>query len=364
MGSLVHSELALDSRFSPKPCFPKPIGRFPTDVSQIRCVSDKILKLDDYLNRLLDEMKKIDAFKRELPLCMLLITEAIVVTQEELAQYKKLNSAPVLEEFIQKICTGGKDDKSEDSEGKDVSSRDKKNWMSSVQLWNSDDQNTDYNSKNLSTDADSNKTKKLGDEIIQPVREDLIDSGKNMGFVPFKGSPKLPVTEVGKKEMDELPVPGLSLCTPRINNSREVINPIGSSNSRTSSPATSNVQPSCKAPVQLQNARKQRRCWSPELHRQFINTLQHLGGPQVATPKQIREHMQVDGLTNDEVKSHLQKYRLHMRRVATKSTSQSLGTWASQELFGESLKQSNSPSGSPEGPLHLSRVSGEDEYDE
>ena len=118
----------------------------------------------------------------------------------------------------------------------------------------------------------------MGDEIIQPVRDDLNESGKNRGFVPFKGSPNLPVMEVGKKEMDELPVPGLSLCTPGINNSREVINPIGSSNSRTSSPARLPV--SCKAPGQLQNARKQRRCWSPELHRQFINTLQHLGGPQ------------------------------------------------------------------------------------
>lgn len=28
----------------------------------------------------------------------------------------------------------------------------------------------------------------------------------------------------------------------------------------------------------------------------------------VATPKQIRDIMQVDGLTNDEVKSHLQVY--------------------------------------------------------
>lgn len=28
----------------------------------------------------------------------------------------------------------------------------------------------------------------------------------------------------------------------------------------------------------------------------------------VATPKQTREHMKVDGLTNDEVKSHLQVY--------------------------------------------------------
>ena len=71
---------------------------------------------------------------------------AIIVTQEELARCKKLNSAPVLEEFIQKICTDDKDDKAEDSEGKDVSSRDKKNWMRSAQLC-------------LSTDADSNKTK-------------------------------------------------------------------------------------------------------------------------------------------------------------------------------------------------------------
>lgn len=29
-----------------------------------------------------------------------------------------------------------------------------------------------------------------------------------------------------------------------------------------------------------QNSRKQRRCWSPELHRQFINALQQLGGSQ------------------------------------------------------------------------------------
>lgn len=98
-----------------------------------------------------------------------------------------------------------------------------------------------------------------------------------------------------------------------------------------------------------QAQRKARRCWSPELHRRFVSALQQLGGSQskqqslfvicahrliersvphlirfhiscplerrvsnfsflvtVATPKQIRELMKVDGLTNDEVKSHLQ----------------------------------------------------------
>ncbi|CAA2993877.1 transcription factor HHO3-like [Olea europaea subsp. europaea] len=63
-----------------------------------------------------------------------------------------------------------------------------------------------------------------------------------------------------------------------------------------------------------QSERKARRTWSPELHKRFLQALEQLGGSHVATPKQIREFMKVDGLTNDEVKSHLQKYRLHPRR--------------------------------------------------
>ncbi|KAM0933107.1 putative transcription factor MYB-HB-like family [Dioscorea sansibarensis] len=62
--------------------------------------------------------------------------------------------------------------------------------------------------------------------------------------------------------------------------------------------------------------RKARRSWSPELHRKFLYALEQLGGSHVATPKQIREIMKEDGLTNDEVKSHLQKYRLHTKRPA------------------------------------------------
>jgi hypothetical protein len=31
---------------------------------------------------------------------------------------------------------------------------------------------------------------------------------------------------------------------------------------------------------QQQQARKARRCWSPELHRQFVAALNQLGGPQ------------------------------------------------------------------------------------
>ena len=39
--------------------------------------SQKLTKLYDYVERLEDEQRKIDAFKRELPLCMLLLNEGI-----------------------------------------------------------------------------------------------------------------------------------------------------------------------------------------------------------------------------------------------------------------------------------------------
>ncbi|KAF2565526.1 hypothetical protein F2Q68_00024796 [Brassica cretica] len=50
-----------------------------------------------------------------------------------------------------------------------------------------------------------------------------------------------------------------------------------------------------------------RRKWSEELHWRITDALQKIGGSQVATPKQIRDIMKVDGLTNDEVKSQLQR---------------------------------------------------------
>ncbi|KAG4403324.1 hypothetical protein GLYMA_01G086700v4 [Glycine max] len=92
---------------------------------------------------------------------------------------------------------------------------------------------------------------------------------------------------------------------------------IGKAPSSPPVPATSSTGPvrvENKKEEKGQAQRKQRRCWSQELHKRFLHALQQLGGADSATPKQIRELMKVDGLTNDEVKSHLQKFRLHTRR--------------------------------------------------
>ncbi|KAK9287250.1 hypothetical protein L1049_015663 [Liquidambar formosana] len=366
MGSIPH-ELSLDF----KPTYiPKTIIGFLRDLSTIGNVSEKFSKLEDYIKSLEDEMRKIDAFKRELPLCMLLLNDVIIYLKEESMQNRPSNIQPVLEEFIplKKNCD------EDNGIHKETDCKDKKNWMSSVQLWNTDDDYSTggctYNQKqNSKTDI-----KQREEEENRSAIEDPFQTCKNRGggraFLPFKGYSGFPVTPVRKEDKEELPVHGLSLVTPGIKSLREESGSSGSktSGSKAVSSSTHNGQSNLQTrpqPMQQPNSRKQRRCWSPELHRRFVNALQQLGGSQAATPKQIRELMQVDGLTNDEVKSHLQKYRLHTRRLpaapagpANQSVVVLGGLWMSQDQYGESSKQSSSQSGSPQGPLQLAGTTG------
>ena len=55
--------------------------------------------------------------------------------------------------------------------------------------------------------------------------------------------------------------------------------------------------------------------WTPELHMRFMNAVNHLGIKN-AVPKTILQLMNVEGMTRENVASHLQKYRLYLKRVA------------------------------------------------
>ncbi|XP_019416873.1 PREDICTED: two-component response regulator ARR12-like isoform X2 [Lupinus angustifolius] len=61
--------------------------------------------------------------------------------------------------------------------------------------------------------------------------------------------------------------------------------------------------------------KKPRVVWSVELHRQFVAAVNHLG-IEKAVPKKILDMMNVEKLTRENVASHLQKYRLYLKRIS------------------------------------------------
>uniref|UniRef100_M4DF62 HTH myb-type domain-containing protein n=1 Tax=Brassica campestris TaxID=3711 RepID=M4DF62_BRACM len=55
---------------------------------------------------------------------------------------------------------------------------------------------------------------------------------------------------------------------------------------------------------------KARLRWSSDLHACFVKAVEKLGGPDKATPKAVKDTMEVEGIALHHVKSHLQKFRL------------------------------------------------------
>lgn len=60
--------------------------------------------------------------------------------------------------------------------------------------------------------------------------------------------------------------------------------------------------------------KRPRLVWTPQLHKRFVDVVAHLGIKN-AVPKTIMQLMNVDGLTRENVASHLQKYRLYLKRM-------------------------------------------------
>jgi len=75
--------------------------------------------------------------------------------------------------------------------------------------------------------------------------------------------------------------------------------------------------------------KRPRLVWTPQLHKRFVDAVGHLGIKN-AVPKTIMQLMNVEGLTRENVASHLQKYRLYLKRVQGLSSE---GPSASDQLF-------------------------------
>lgn len=66
--------------------------------------------------------------------------------------------------------------------------------------------------------------------------------------------------------------------------------------------------------------KRPRLVWTPQLHKRFVDAVAHLGIKN-AVPKTIMQLMSVEGLTRENVASHLQKYRLYLKRMQGLSSS-------------------------------------------
>lgn len=328
----------------------------------------------EYLLALEEERRKIQVFQRELPLCLDLVTQTIEGMRSQMdsvvgaggggsEETVSDHGGPVLEEFMPLKPTGLSSSSSEDDadehdsshhhhehraagtadDGVDVDKNDEEaapgdpetaaargsssrrrvlpqpetkkampDWLQSVQLW--------------STQQQPPPSSQHQDELPLPCRPVALNACRKPGgaFQPFE-------KEKDKKEKPkQLPVPASSSATAAASSAvigdscdraggatdtdTAVNNKRGGGDTETSKGGAKDKEAQSSSQAA---GRKPRRCWAPELHRRFLQALQQLGGSHVATPKQIRELMKVDGLTNDEVKSHLQKYRLHTRRPNT-----------------------------------------------
>ncbi|PUZ68263.1 hypothetical protein GQ55_2G011800 [Panicum hallii var. hallii] len=299
--------------------------------------------VDACIRRLEEERGKIEMFRRELPLCARLLAEVIDVMKAEAGTKTK------------------SDRKAAVAAEEDGAAGDKSKWMSTAQLWTGDSGREDAESEKQDKGRSSPEAKSRGgDGAFLPFK--AVGSGAP-AFAPLCLRVDDKAADAGTPDLSLLSPPAIKSSPAAAGaaeeNRRQVVGfaqaaarAVAMAPSGPSLTLQSQPQQTAQQQQQQQAARKARRTWSPELHRQFVAALSQLGGAQVATPKQIRELMKVDGLTNDEVKSHLQKYRLHNRRAPGSAVvSQPIvlvgGLWIPQE-------QSSSQSGSPQGPLHFS----------
>ncbi|KAJ0252318.1 Transcription factor HHO5 [Hirschfeldia incana] len=209
----------------------KPLSQLLDEVSRIKDNDSKLSEIDLYVGKLEEERKKIDVFKRELPLCMLLLNEAIETLKEEASS-------------VMTMASNGKFDV---GEGVRSESDNKKSWMSSAQLWISNP-----NSQLQSTNEEEDRC------VTQKPIQTCNYTNQGGAFTPFNLPPAPPPP----------PAP-LTLRTP----TSEILmdyRRIEQNHNQFSKPMQSHHIPK----------KEQRRRWSQDLHCKFIDALHTLGGPQ------------------------------------------------------------------------------------
>ncbi|RRT61638.1 hypothetical protein B296_00044049 [Ensete ventricosum] len=244
-------------------------------------------QLEEYVRRLEGEKMKIEAFQRELPHSMHLLTDVIDGLKKELGQRNMGEScARVLREFMPKKS------KFEEQGGvnPEADCKEKRNWMSSAQLWSDNSSRSNYEGNENGKEVVGER----GEELSHPrKKESLHLESKSLSgggaFVPFKPPPALSASSK-KQEKPSITLPDLLLQASATDNGTLtpaavaegclVGDPVskGVGRAPASALATAYHCISSQTQQQQQQPRKVRRCWSPDLHRRFLLALRLLGG--------------------------------------------------------------------------------------
>ncbi|KAJ6431889.1 hypothetical protein OIU84_019212 [Salix udensis] len=227
----------------------------------------------EYVEALEAERRKIQVFERELPLCLELVTQAIEACKRELSGTTadhNMNGQPECSEQTSSEGPNNNNNKRNKSNSSSSNSDHKKksDWLRSVQLWNQ------------SPDPPPKQDLPRKAAVTEVTR-----NGAGGAFQPFHRE-----KSVGKSSNQAIKAPTSVPASAISSTAGAVTGGTGGGGNKRED----------KEEGESKKAKKM--LWFP------FNVM------PASTPKQIRELMKVDGLTNDEVKSHLQKYRLHTRR--------------------------------------------------
>lgn len=238
---------------------------------------DQAQNLEEFLARLEEERVKIDAFKRELPLCMQLLTNAMEASRQQLQSHRENNHIghrPVLEEFIPlKNNNASVELGTEKIVANNTSTivDNKANWMTSAQLWSppSDHQETKQQTTSNKENDHHHMAFSVGPKLALDNNNSSCPSSTTLALA---SSNKQNINETLIQVEDHN---NKNLEVVNINNLQQDAQGIGG--------GTNNTSTSSQQQQQQQPHRKARRCWSPDLHRRFVNALQMLGGSQGKT---------------------------------------------------------------------------------
>ena len=213
----------------------------------------------------------------------LLFCVAVEASRQQLQAFRSnQGTRPILEEFIPI-----KHPNSQESTEKASNISDKANWMTSAQLWSQANEGT----KPKSTISSPKESADTGFSVSPKLALD--NKHRNGGaFLPFSkernpcqgvgGLPELALAS-SENEMEVKKCEESEKCSKRESSGKggsfEGIVDQGKTAAIGTETQTDNTT-TTTTNTTGQTHRKARRCWSPDLHRRFVNALQMLGGSQ------------------------------------------------------------------------------------